>query len=71
MDNVYYSLAGATLQQTNRELRLMRSGEPSRISLRKRWILLTLRARLKWLAGVIHIAQMLCTGWDLLVGKNF
>ena len=43
----------------------MRSGEPSRISLRKRWISLTLRARLKWLAGVIHIAQMLCTGWDL------
>ena len=41
----------------------MRSGEPSRISLRKRWISLTLRARLKWLAGVIHIAQMLCTGW--------
>ena len=29
----------------------MRSGEPSRISLRKRWISLTLRARLKWLAG--------------------
>ena len=49
----------------------MRSGEPSRISLRKRWISLTLRARLKWLAGVIHIAQMLCTGWDLLVDKNF
>ena len=62
MDNVYYSLAGATLQRTNRELRLMRSGEPSRISLRKRWISLTLRARLKWLAGVIHIAQMLCVG---------
>ena len=41
----------------------MRSGEPSRMSLRKRWISLTLRARLKWLAGVIHIAQMLCTGW--------
>ena len=41
----------------------MRSGEPSRISLRKRWISPTLRARLKWLAGVIHIAQMLCTGW--------
>ena len=29
------------------------------------------RQRLKWLAGVIHIAQMLCVGWDLLVGKNF
>ena len=29
---------------------------------RKRWISLTLRARLKWLAGVIHIAQMLCVG---------
>ena len=42
----------------------MRSGEPSRISLRKRWISLTLRARLKWLAGVIHIAQMLCVGWN-------
>ena len=42
----------------------MRSGEPSRISLRKRWISLTLRARLKWLAGVIHIAQMLCTVWN-------
>ena len=64
MDNVYYSLAGATLQQTNRYLRLMRSGEPSRISLRKRWISLALRARLKWLAGVIHIAQMLCVGWN-------
>ncbi len=62
MDNVYYSLAGATLQRTNRLRRLMRSGEPSRISLRKRWISPTLRARLKWLAGVIHIAQMLCTG---------
>jgi len=49
----------------------MRSGEPSRISLRKRWISLTLRARLKWLAGVIHIAQMLCVGWYLLVDKNF
>ena len=49
----------------------MRSGEPSRISLRKRWISLTLRARLKWLAGVIHIAQMLCTGWDLFVRRNF
>ena len=71
LGNVYYSLAGATLQRTNRKLRLMRSGEPSRISLRKRWISLTLRARLKWLAGVIHIAQMLCTGWDLLVSKNF
>ena len=64
MDNVYYSLAGATLQQTKRELRLMRSGEPSRISLRKRWISLTLRTRLKWLAEVIHIAQMLCVGWN-------
>ena len=48
----------------------MRSGEPSRISLRKRWISPSLGTRLKWLAGVIHIAQMLCTG-DLLVGKNF
>ena len=71
MYKVYYSLAGATLQQTNRKLRLMRSGEPSRISLRKRWISPPLRARLKWLAGVIHIAQMLYTDWDLLVGKNF
>ena len=43
----------------------MRSGEPSRISLRKRWISPTLRARLKWFAGVIPIAQMLCTGWDI------
>ena len=34
------------------------------ISLRKRWISLTLRTRLKWLAGVIHIAQMLCVGWN-------
>ena len=49
----------------------MRSGEPSRISLRKRWISSALRTRLKWLAGVIHIAQMLCTGWDLFVRRNF
>ena len=49
----------------------MRSGEPSRISLRKRWILLTLRARLKWLARAITIARMLCTGWDLFMRRNF
>ena len=52
----------------------MRSGEPSRISLRKRWISLTLRARLKWLAGVIHIAQMLCVEMcirDRNVGELF
>ena len=49
----------------------MRSGEPSRISLRKRWISSALRTRLKWLAGVIHIAQMLCVGWDLLDTNYF
>ena len=64
MDNVYYSLAGATLPHTHRSVRLVRAGEPSRISLRKRWISPPLRARLKWLAGVIHIAQMLCVGWN-------
>ena len=49
----------------------MRSGEPSRISRPKRWISLTLRARLKWLARAITIARMLCTGWDLFVRRNF
>ena len=49
----------------------MRSGEPSRISLRKRWISSALRTRLKWLARAITIARMLCTGWDLFVHRNF
>ena len=54
MDNVYYSLAGATLQQTNRYLRLMSSGEPSRISLRKRWISLNvIKLREKYIRALL------------------
>ena len=51
--------------------RLNRSGEPSRLSRPKQWISPTLKPRLKWLAGAITIARMLCTGWDLFIHRNF
>ena len=51
--------------------RLNRSGEPSRLSRPKQWISPTLKPRLKWLAGAITLARMLCTGWDLFIHRNF
>ena len=54
---------GTTFRQTNCQLRLKRSGMPSRLSLRRQWILPPLKAFLNCLYHPYAAASLLSPGW--------